>query len=105
LRTAVADVVLGLGVTLELIAVAGTIVMRDAFERLHFAGPGTLGAIVIMAAVWVQSGPSTIGLKALLVAVFLLVTSPVLVHYTARAIREWREGDWRPTDSEASTDP
>jgi multisubunit Na+/H+ antiporter MnhG subunit len=34
----------------------------------------------------VREGASLIGLKALLVAVFLLATGPVLAHATARAI-------------------
>jgi multisubunit Na+/H+ antiporter MnhG subunit len=94
-RTAIADVLLGGGVLLALAAIAGTVAMRDALDRLHFAGPASLGAILIAAAVLVRSGPSTIALKAGLLAVFILATSPVLAHFTARAIREWERGTWK----------
>lgn len=96
MRHVVADVVLGLGVLLELAAVAGTVAMRDAYERIHYSGPAILGAVAIAAAVLIASGPSAISIQAILVAAFVLVTSPALSHFTARAIREWDRGDWRP---------
>jgi monovalent cation/proton antiporter MnhG/PhaG subunit len=95
LRHAIADAVLAIGILFELAAVAGTVAMRDAYERLHYAGPATLGAIAIAVSIWIASGPSTIALQALLLAAFLLVSSPVLAHYTVRAIREWDRGEWR----------
>jgi monovalent cation/proton antiporter MnhG/PhaG subunit len=99
-RHAIADAILALGVVLELGAVAGTVAMRDAYERAHYSGPAALGAVAIAASVFVASGPSTISLQAVLLAAFVLVTSPVLSHFTARAIREWDRGDWRPADDE-----
>ena len=100
MRHAIADAVLAIGILLELGAVAGTVAMRDAYERLHYAGPATLGAIAIAASIWIASGPSTIALQAILLAAFLLVSSPVLAHFTARAIREWDRGEWRVGDEE-----
>jgi multisubunit Na+/H+ antiporter MnhG subunit len=105
MRDAIAHALLGVGVLLELGAVAGTVLMRDTFERLHYGGPASLGAIVIAVAVAVGSGPSTIALKAGLLAAFLLVTSPVLAHFTMRAIREWDRGDWRPEPDEIEPGP
>jgi monovalent cation/proton antiporter MnhG/PhaG subunit len=99
-RHAIADAVLAIGILLELGAVAGTVAMRDAYERLHYAGPATLGAIAIAVSIWIASGPSTIALQALLLAAFLLVASPILAHYTLRAIREWDRGDWRAGDDD-----
>jgi monovalent cation/proton antiporter MnhG/PhaG subunit len=99
-RHAIADAVLAIGILLELGAVAGTVVMRDAYERLHYSGPATLGAIAIAASISIASGPSTIALAAILLAAFLLVSSPVLSHFTARAIREWDRGDWRAGDDD-----
>ena len=90
MRHAVADAVLAVGVLLVIAAVAGTVAMRDAYERVHYSGPASLGAVVIAVAVFIASGPSTISLQAILLAVFLLVTSPVMAHFTARAIRQWR---------------
>ena len=81
-------------------AIAGTVAMQDALDRLHFAGPASLGGILIAAAALVRSGPSTIALKAGLLALFILATSPVLAHFTARAIREWGRGTWKLTADE-----
>jgi monovalent cation/proton antiporter MnhG/PhaG subunit len=100
MRHAIVDALLALGVLLEIAAVLGTVAMRDAYERVHYAGPAAVGAVAIAAAVFVASGPSTISLQAVLLAVFIVVTCPVLAHFTARAIREWDRGDWRPTDEE-----
>jgi monovalent cation/proton antiporter MnhG/PhaG subunit len=100
MRDAIAHVLVILGVVVELGAVAGTVVMRDAYERLHYAGPASVGALVIAVAVLVEAGPSTIALKAGILAVLLMVVSPVLAHFTARAIREWDRGDWRPSADE-----
>ena len=100
MRTAATDVLLAAGVLLVLAAVTGTVVMRDALERLHFAGPASLGALLIAAAVVVRSGPSTIALKAGLLALFIVATTPVLAHFTARAIREWEHGTWKLQDDE-----
>jgi multisubunit Na+/H+ antiporter MnhG subunit len=95
MRTIATDILLGAGVVLVLAAVAATVAMRDALDRLHFAGPASIGALLIAAAVLVRSGPSTIALKAGLLALFIVATAPVLAHFTARAIREWDRGTWK----------
>ena len=104
MRDAIAHVLLALGVVLELGAVTGTVIMRDAYERLHYSGPASLGALAISAAVLVEAGPSIIALKAGLLAAFVIVVSPVLAHFTARAIREWDRGDWRPAPDEVESE-
>jgi multisubunit Na+/H+ antiporter MnhG subunit len=60
--------------------------MRDALDRLHYTAAGTVAALLIAAAVLVRDSFSLIGNKALLLAAFVLVTGPVLTHYTAQAI-------------------
>jgi monovalent cation/proton antiporter MnhG/PhaG subunit len=87
---------LALGVGAELLAAAGVLAMRGAYDKLHYVAPSTLGAVLIAAAVWVRDGPSFIGLKAILLAAFLVVASPTLAHATARAARISERGDWRP---------
>ena len=67
--------------------------MRGAYARLHYTAPGGLGALLIAIAMVVRQGFSLIGDKALLLAVFVLVTSPVLSHVTARAARIRELGD------------
>jgi multicomponent Na+:H+ antiporter subunit G len=81
------------GVAVELLCCLGVVVMRTAYARLHYTAPAGLGALLLAVAILLQEGFSLIGDKALLVAVFVLVTSPVLSHVTARAarIREFGE--------------
>jgi multicomponent Na+:H+ antiporter subunit G len=77
-----------LGVAIELLSCIGVLVVEDVFDRLHFLGPAcTLGPVFISAAILVREGFSVSGNKALLVAVLILITSPVLTHATARAAR------------------
>jgi monovalent cation/proton antiporter MnhG/PhaG subunit len=86
MRDAAVTVLLFAGVALEVFAVLGVLLMRGGLERLHFAGVSTLAAMFVGAAVVVESSFSLIGNKAVLLAVFVAVTSPVLGHVLARAI-------------------
>jgi monovalent cation/proton antiporter MnhG/PhaG subunit len=97
---AIAYVLLGSGVALEVIAAVGLVAMKGVYDRLHFVGPATLGALLVAAAVWVYEGPSLIALEAGLVALIVLVISPALAHGTARAARIAEHGDWRPQRDE-----
>jgi multicomponent Na+:H+ antiporter subunit G len=92
-------VLLAAGVVLEVLACAGVVAMRTVYARLHYVAPSCLGAALIAAAVCVREGPSYIGIKAVLLAAFLLVTSPALAHVTARAALINERGDWRPDDA------
>jgi multicomponent Na+:H+ antiporter subunit G len=94
-RTALVIVLLALGVGLQVLACLGLVLMRDTYGRLHYLGVATFGVVAIVAAIFVEEPFSMIGEKAVLVAVFLLVTGPVLVHVTARTARSRRLGDWR----------
>ena len=83
------------GVACILLSCAGVLAMPGVYDRLHFTSASTLGAAAIGAAVTVRESFSLIGNKALLLAVFFLVSSPVLVHVTARAARIREHGAWR----------
>ena len=74
------------GVLVLAFACLGVLVMRGALARLHYVQVASLGAVLVVAAVLVRDGASLIGVKALLVGAFLVATSPVLSHATARAI-------------------
>lgn len=74
------------GVVVLAFACLGVLVMRGALARLHYVQVATLGAVLVVAAVLVRDGASLIGVKAVLVGAFLVATSPVLSHATARAI-------------------
>jgi multicomponent Na+:H+ antiporter subunit G len=89
----VALLVLGVGVTL--LSCAGVLVMRNPYDRLHYTGPAAvLAPVAIAAAVVLEERLSAAGIKALLVALLLLVTNPVLTHATARAGRIRQFGEW-----------
>jgi monovalent cation/proton antiporter MnhG/PhaG subunit len=87
-------VLLVLGVGIQVIACLGVLAMRGPYDRLHFAGAASLGAPFIALAILSREGFSIIANKALLVALLLSVTSPVLVHVTSRAVRIRERGDW-----------
>lgn len=88
-------VLLAVGVGLELLAVAGVVLMRDVYQRLHYLAPSALGAVPIAAAIWVHQGASLIALKSVLLAMVLLGGSPLLAHAIARSARIAEHGDWR----------
>jgi multicomponent Na+:H+ antiporter subunit G len=87
-----AAILLGIGVVACLISCLGILAMRTAYDRLHYlAALGTVGPVAVVAAVVVEEGLSSGGLKALVVLAVILVTGPVLTHAIARAARI-REG-------------
>jgi multisubunit Na+/H+ antiporter MnhG subunit len=91
----IATVLLVLGVGLELFAVLGVIVMRNAYDRLHYVGVAGYGALLIAIAILARESFSLIANKALAVGAVLLLIGPVLVHTTARSFRTRERGDWR----------
>ena len=92
---------LALGVGVTLLSCLGVLVMRDAYDRLHYTAPaGVLAPLVIAAAVVLEERLSAAGIKAVLVALVLVATNPVLGHATARAARIREHGQWTITDAE-----
>jgi multicomponent Na+:H+ antiporter subunit G len=79
------------GVAVLAFACLGVATMPGALARLHYVTVGSLGAVLVVAAVVVDDGASLISVKALTVGVFLVVTSPVLAHVAARAIHRRAE--------------
>jgi multisubunit Na+/H+ antiporter MnhG subunit len=94
-RAVVAVVLLIAGGLLELIAVLGVCVMRDAYDRLHYVGLAGFGALLIALAVLIRESFSLIGDKALLVGVILVLSGPVLVQTSVRSLLIRELGDWR----------
>jgi multicomponent Na+:H+ antiporter subunit G len=80
------------GVAVLGFACLGVAVMPGALARLHYVTVGSLGAVLVVAAVVVDDGASLISVKALTLGVFLVVTNPVLAHVGARAIDRREEG-------------
>lgn len=100
-RHLVVDVFLWLGVGLTLVGCLGVVLMRTVYDRLHFTGPPILGAACIAVAAVVQESFSLVGDKSILIAVMLVILSPLLTHATGRAARLDERGDWRVADEEA----
>jgi monovalent cation/proton antiporter MnhG/PhaG subunit len=86
------DVLLALGVVLELLCCVGVLVMRDVFDRLHYATAGTtVPAFLVLAAVLVREHVSSGGLQAIAAVAILFLLNPILVTATARAARRSAE--------------
>ena len=84
------------GVIVLFAACAGVAVGRDVYTRLHYVAPaGALGSVLVAVAIFAQEGFTQAGLKALLAAAVLALTSPVLTHATARAARTRETGGWQ----------
>jgi multicomponent Na+:H+ antiporter subunit G len=93
MRDAVIAILLVAGVAIELLCCLGVMVMRGPFARLHYGAPAGIGALLLGLAVLLRQGFSLIGDKAMLIGVFVLLTSPVLSHVTARAAHIRALGD------------
>jgi multicomponent Na+:H+ antiporter subunit G len=97
----IADVLLCAGVLLLLMCAAGVLLMRSAYDRLHYASASGWGAVLVIAAVLARESLSLIGNKALVTGVALALTTPVLAHATARAARIRERGSWNPPQGTA----
>jgi monovalent cation/proton antiporter MnhG/PhaG subunit len=93
-RILVATILLIAGGMIELLAVLGLCVMRDLYDRLHYVGLAGFGALLIAIGVVFRESFSLIGDKALLVAVVLVTTGPVLTHATTRSMLTRQRGAW-----------
>ena len=82
------DVLLGLAVAGELVCVAGVLVMRTTFDRLHYAAAAsTVPLAFLLAAVLVREHVSSGGLEAIATCGIVFLANPALVIATARAAR------------------
>jgi multicomponent Na+:H+ antiporter subunit G len=89
-------VLLVVAVVAVLISCIGMVVMRDALDQLHFTAPAaTIAPVAVAVAVLLEEPLSSAGVKAVIVAVLLIVTTPVLSHATARAARIREHGRWK----------
>ena len=101
----VVAVLLAVGVASVLISCVGIVAMRTPMDRLHFTAPaGTIAPVLFALAVLVEEPLSSAGIKAVLVAVLIIVTTPALSHATARAARIREHGRWRVLPHELEDD-
>ena len=100
-RAVAAVVLLIFGVGVELACCVGVLVMRRAYDKLHYTAPAsTLGPLTIAGAVLLREPFVQFGIKAVLIALVLLITNPLLTHATARAARIRRFGAWTTEEEE-----
>ena len=91
------DILLGLAVLIVLASAVGVLVMRDAYQKLHFVTPAALVAPALVAlALMVQHGVYEMTGEAFLALFFMIIAGPFVSHATIRAIRVRETGDWRP---------
>jgi len=92
----VADILLGLAVLIVIGASVGVLIMRDAYQKLHFVTPAALVAPALVAlAILVQVGLFENTGETFLALLFMVIAGPFLSHPTIRAIRVREKGDWR----------
>ncbi len=86
-------VLLFFGVAVELGCALGLVLSRNVYARLHFVGPATtIGPAAIAMAVLISEGFSQAGIKGLIIAGILVITSPILTHATARMASTTEQG-------------
>jgi multicomponent Na+:H+ antiporter subunit G len=90
MRDAIVTVLLVAGLVLAAFATLGVVLMQAAIDRLHYVGAAASSAVCVATAVVVRDSFSLMGNKAVLLGVFVLVTSPLVSHVTARAIARER---------------
>ena len=92
MRDAAVAVLLVIGVGAQVLGCVGIAAMRNAYDRLHYTGPSILAAVALALAILVREGFSLIADKALMLAVVVAVTSPVIVQAIGRAARAGDRG-------------
>jgi multisubunit Na+/H+ antiporter MnhG subunit len=93
------------GVVSAFICVAGVLVMRTTFDRLHYAAAApTVPAFLVLAAVLVRQHLLSGGLAAIAAVGLMFVLNPVLLMATARAARRIDFDDVAPRPEEIEED-
>ena len=96
------DVLLAIGVLNALLGSLGILLMKDLYERLHYMAPqSTVSIACFAAAIVVDQHFSSAGIKAVFIAIIILVVNAVLTHATARAARVRQFGRWISDVTEA----
>jgi monovalent cation/proton antiporter MnhG/PhaG subunit len=91
-RDLIVDVLLALGVGAELICCLGVLLMRNAFDRLHYSSAATtVGPVLIGAAVLVRESVSAGGLQTIATITLVFLLNPVVEIATARAALRIRD--------------
>lgn len=80
------DIVLLIGLFFVFLGMLGLLRLPDVYNRLHATAKiGTLGAFGVMLSILIKAGFTPIGVKAIAVGLFLLLTAPIAAHMITRA--------------------
>jgi multicomponent Na+:H+ antiporter subunit G len=75
-----------IGLFFVFLGMLGLVRLPDVYNRLHTTTKiGTLGAFGVMLSLLLKVGFSPIGVKAITVGLFLLLTAPIAAHMISRA--------------------
>ena len=78
-------ILIGIGLAFDFFGCLGLVRLPDVYNRLQAATKCvTLGTFSIMIGTFVISGFTSVGIKALLCGLFLLLTSPTAAHALSR---------------------
>jgi monovalent cation/proton antiporter MnhG/PhaG subunit len=100
-REIIAAVLLWFVVSTELLCCAGVAVTKNVFDRLHFTSAANIvGPMGIAAAIVVDGSSMQAATKAVVIALVLLVSSPVVTHVIARAARIRETGELKANRDE-----
>ena len=108
LRTLLIGGLLAAAVLVQWFCCLGVLRMRGTFNRLHFLGPATLlGPPLVAAATLVDGASAQASVKAVLLALILMITGPVTSHALARAtrVRETGKAEARPEEVKRGNAP
>ena len=94
--TALADLVLLLGLFFIAAGVVGVVRLPDFYSRLHALGKSdTLGVALVAAALAMRGGVSLTSAKSLLIVVFVTLANPTATHALGRAAYRAGIAPWR----------
>lgn len=86
MKTVLIYVLMAGGLFFFLVGTSGLLRLQDVMTRVHSAAKcDTLGAFLCITALILYSGGGFVGLKLILVIVFLWVTNPTATHLIAKA--------------------
>lgn len=97
----VVGILVGIAVLLAIVCSVGVMVMRDAYQRMHFSAiVVTFSTLLIAAAVWVEEKDPQPRIKVILIGLILFVMNSVLTAATAKAVRIHDQKHWEPHPEE-----
>lgn len=86
---------LALAVAIAIVFSIGLCVMRDPYQRLHFAAPVVCFSVLFIGiAVWIEDHDAQARIKIILIGLILLFMNSILSYATARAVRIREAGHW-----------